>query len=543
MVSLIYVLYSMPGLMDSITSIGETTSEVSVLENTISETDISVDTLSGIAGSTSVSFNLNNDGSEKLWKYNDFEIFITYDADITGTKTRITEKSSFGNPTDFKIQSGRLSVPSGAGGDTATITEGIDFEKCKGNCFIKFVSTRHTSLGSETGGTNQNEDDWMFYISDDSGLTTSGGDITFTRHGTATTNHIFWEIWEYVGGSNGSNEMVVWDSDVCTFGAGSSTCNGSSVSGFSGNDAKIVVFVTGHANPDTGTANDQLCMITSAWNSGLDRPEFTRGTTGNDCDVSYTVVEFSGSNWSVERVSHTFTGADPQFQAVTDVGDRTRAFFHHQQRNIPGNSEALDERGATVELTDSTTLTYTISQGGAWGGNMNSETWVISNSETTVGQRMIVEHVHPPQRLTADLTEGAGPGNDVWNIAITPLSYSLSETAIAGMTSQSAGGGTSWPRGEINAELIDSSTVRLYQSDDGQPQEYTFQVVQFPRQAASQWKISNILNDGLDPNIINTDETAQIIASLTYPIFSGGNLAIVVSTDKGVTSSNSITIP
>ncbi len=543
MIALMFVLFSMPSLMDSITSVGETSSEISVLENSILDTSISVDTLSGTVGDPFITFNLNNDGSEKLWDYDNFEIFITYDADIAGIQTPITEKSNFGFPSDFKIQSGRLSIPSGAGSDTATITEGIDFDMCKGDCFIKLVSTRHTSLGSETGGTNQDHDDWMFYISDDSGLTTSGGTITFTRHNTGTTNHIFWEVWEYVGDFKGSNKMTGWDTGVCTFGVGSLTCNGPSVTSFSGDDADVVVFLTGAANPHTDEFESQRCMVTSAWNAGLDRPEFTRGESGNACDVSYAVVEFSGSNWSVERIQHTFTGANPQTEPVTDVGDRTRAFFHHQQRNTGDTAaDGLEQTGAEVELTDSTTLTYRLNQGtGSWGVNMISVTWIISNSETTSGERMIVEHVHPPERV-ANLAGGSGPGDDSWSVAITPLTYSLIETAIAGMTSQSDGTGNSYPRGEINAELIDSSTVQLYQSDDGQPQEYTFQVVQFPRQLLSQWEISNILIDVLDPGIINSDETAQITVRLTYPIFSGGNLAVVVSTDKGVTSSNSIIV-
>ncbi len=545
MIALMFVLFSMPSLMDSITSVGETSSEISVLENTILETDISVDSIIGTSGKSLIAFNLNNDGSEKLWDYDNFEIFITYDADIAGIKTPITEKSSFGSPSDFKIQSGRFSVPSGAGGDTATITEGIDFDMCTGDCFIKLVSTRHTSLGRDdtVGQANQPLDDWMFYISDDSGLTNSGGDITFTRHGTGTSNHIFWEIWEYVGATTDPNKMTVWDTGVCTFGGFSLVCNGLAPAGFSGNDADIVVFLTGAANPETTVNEPQRCMVTSDWNFGLDRPEFTRGESANTCDVSYAVVEFSGSNWNVERISHTFTGANPQTEPVTDVGDRTRAFFHHQQRNTGDTvADGLEQVGAEVELTDSTTLTYTLNQGtGSWGGNMISVTWIISNLETTTGNRMIVEHLHPAER-PANQAAGSGPGQDSWTVAITPLTYQLSETAIAGMTSQSDGTGNSWPRGEINAEFIDSSTVMLYQSDDGQAQEYTFQVVQFPR-VPSQWEISNILNDILDPDIINSDETAQITASLTYPIFSGGNVAVVVSTDKGVTSSNAVIIP
>lgn len=544
MITLMFVLYSIPGFTSSIISLEDTSSEISDLENTILETDISIDTLSATSGESTITFNVNNDGSEKLWDYDNFEVFITYDANIGGIKTPITEKASYGYPTDFKIQSGRFSVASGAGNDVVTITEGTDFDMCTGDCFIKFVSTRHTALGNEgTGGLgNQDHDDWQFYISDDSGLRNSGGDITFTRHNTGTTNHIFWEIWEYVGASNAANEMTVWETGTCTFGVGSLTCNGPTPTGYSGTDADVVVFLTGTANPHIDQFEPQRCMVTTAWNAGLDRPEFTRGETGNACDVSYAVVEFSGSNWNVERIPHAFTGANPQTEPVTDVGDRTRAFFHHQQRNT-GNTAAdgLEQTGAEVELTDSTTLTYRLNQGtGGWNGNTDSVTWIISNTETVTGNNMIVEHLHPAERL-ANQAAGSGPGQDSWTIGITTLTHQLSESAIAGMTAQSDGTGNSYPRGTILAEFIDSSTVKLYQSDDGQPQEYTFQVVQFPR-IPSQWGINNIQSDVIDPEIINSGETAEISASLTYPLFSGGNVAVVFSTDKGVTSSNSIIV-
>lgn len=149
---------------------------------------------------------------------------------------------------------------------------------------------------------------------------------------------------------------------------------------------------------------------------------------------------------------------------------------------------------------------------------------------------MIVEHLNPPEHPTG------GAEEDNWQISITSLTYGMSGTVITGMSTQSAGCGNAFPRSYISAQLTDRTTVDFWQSDSGQPQEHAFQVTQFPRQVPSQWKITNILGDVLDPDIINADETAQITASLTYPIFSGGNLAVVISTDKGVTSSNAIIV-
>jgi len=50
MLAIVFVLFSMPGLLGTITSIGDVSSEVSDLENSILETDISLDSLAATSG-------------------------------------------------------------------------------------------------------------------------------------------------------------------------------------------------------------------------------------------------------------------------------------------------------------------------------------------------------------------------------------------------------------------------------------------------------------------------------------------------------------
>lgn len=537
MVALFFILYNIPGLMDSIISVGEVSSDVSDLENKILQTDISIDTLSALVGSNTVTFNLNNDGSQKLWNYDEFEIFITYDADIGGVRTPVTEHSKFGSPNDFKIQRGSFIISDTL--TTGTITEGIDFELCESDCFIKHVSTKNTGMGDTSGGGTQDFDDFETYVSDDSGLTTEGGTITFERNGPNNPQRVTWEIWEYVGDAGGPNEMIVWDTGVCTFGGASATCDGAAIPSFTGSDGDVVVFLTGHGNPNTDEFFGPRCWVTSEWVGGAsDLPRFTRGQTGNACDVSYAVIEFSGSNWNVERAEYEFGGAATQTDNIADVGDISRAFFHTQQRNVDsGNQDGLCQSGSEVELTDSTTITYRLPQTtSGWGADMDAVTWVISNSDTTKGASMIVEHLNPPEHPTG------GSEEDNWQVTITPLTYGLSATALTGVSTQSDGCGNAFPRSYISGQITALNTVDFWQSDSGQPQEYSFQTTQFPRPSPSQWKIFNILNDIIDPDILNSDETAQIRASLTYPIFSNGNLAVVVSTDQGITTSNALLV-
>jgi len=92
---LMFVLMSMNGMTGNIFSIGETSSIVFDLENTILKTNTKIQELKAFSGSNIVNFDLFNEGNEKLWQYKKFNVFITYDADISGSKTRVTEQFTY----------------------------------------------------------------------------------------------------------------------------------------------------------------------------------------------------------------------------------------------------------------------------------------------------------------------------------------------------------------------------------------------------------------------------------------------------------------
>jgi archaellum component FlaF (FlaF/FlaG flagellin family) len=88
----VLILFSLPGLADKMFSIGDITTQVTQHEQKISNTEISMDHLSVLVGSSKVNFTLNNDGSEKLWNFEDYNLFIEYDGTISG---KLIEELSF----------------------------------------------------------------------------------------------------------------------------------------------------------------------------------------------------------------------------------------------------------------------------------------------------------------------------------------------------------------------------------------------------------------------------------------------------------------
>lgn len=83
----VIILFSLPGLAEKMFSIGDITTQVTQHEQEISNTEISISNLSVLVGSSRVNFTLNNDGSEKLWNFADFDLFIEYDGAISGQRT------------------------------------------------------------------------------------------------------------------------------------------------------------------------------------------------------------------------------------------------------------------------------------------------------------------------------------------------------------------------------------------------------------------------------------------------------------------------
>jgi hypothetical protein len=59
--------------------------------------------------------------------------------------------------------------------------------------------------------------------------------------------------------------------------------------------------------------------------------------------------------------------------------------------------------------------------------------------------------------------------------------------------------------------------------------------------ATNKWLIKSISADNVDPNLVNTNESALLCAKLAYPVYANGDVKITVSTDSGYTKSSSTT--
>lgn len=98
LISFVYVMVMIPGLFEQNVTVNSAMSERAALDDTISRTKLTITDL-GKVGDDIVEATLSNDGTTKLWKYEKFTAIITYDANVTGVRSRITEYPSYGGIT------------------------------------------------------------------------------------------------------------------------------------------------------------------------------------------------------------------------------------------------------------------------------------------------------------------------------------------------------------------------------------------------------------------------------------------------------------
>jgi len=537
----------------------------------ISKTDIRIFGINATVGSNLVNFTLGNEGIEKVWNYDEFDLYITYDANILGIKTRVTEQLSYNDTAfevspaqsletlDFKIQRNCPIIADGA--LTVTQTAGIDYETPSGEAFVRIVNTRLTGNGDTNTSGNLQVEDFTAYIS----TADLSNQIIFTRDDNpgGLNSRVCYEIIEYIGIPGGENSFNVLEQTSVSYAAGSLSVTGPTVNGVT-NDKDIVVFITGQAGNEATNRYWNQALSIADWDKDLDQPIFRRGEADqapNDNDISYAVVEFTGNNWKIQRFeyNHVVPGDDNVQADVTmdgfsgrplPVNELSKTFLHTQfiSDDGPGTGGdfrcGLDDCGANAWLSAADIISFHYDGSIPNLQSMTTVSWIIENIKGSYTV-MNVQHLN-------GLKSGGGE-EDVFTNAIPNPVASMSTTSIWGENARSTGSGTAYPRGAIALELTDVDEVTLYRADNGQTQRYRFSVVQYPSSEKCiggdsgliqilEWTMSCITYDYLDPGIVNSNEAPEILTKLQHPIFTNGFLQITMSTDNGEVDSQIRTV-
>lgn len=366
--------------------------------------------------------------------------------------------------TDFRVQRGVLDM----NGSTATITASIHYDTplSADRAFIRITNTGHTGAGPDTGAGTRNADDVTVRITNPENIMS---DIVFARGtGAVDTTRISWEIVEYQGVTGGDNEFVVRKQEDYSYTAAGTATTTSAVAGIV-NDNDVAVFITSQYNANTGATVYHYGLSTAAWNSGPDTVTFNRGAGGSISIVSYAVVEFTGSNWKVQRIQHNYsTAGTTETEAMTAVNSLSRAFVHVQKR-APASTHA--NFGQEVWLSGIGQVSFLLNRQASTPASHVAVAWVIENTQT-LGAAMDVTRSNGTFGTT-----GASPQTNL--VSITPAVSDLSVTSI--FTNNSATTTTNtWPEPILGVRILSTSQYEVWRSDISATVQFRTEVVEWP---------------------------------------------------------------
>lgn len=371
--------------------------------------------------------------------------------------------------TDFAVYRGVSDIT----GTSITLTNGVDYNlqfNDASRAFIRITNPHHTGGGLAAGTTgNHSSADMTAYISNPENITTS---VNLTRFGATDDTQVAWEIIEYIGEVGGENEIIVRSAAAATYAAANTALTTGTVSGIA-DDNDVVPFITGQANVNTGRFYYHSGLSIATWNAGADTVTFTRGDNGNNSanPLSYAVVEFTGANWKVQRIEHTYTTAGVvETESMTAVNSISRAFVHTQ--HLAGaNQDQHGDFGHEVWMGSIGTLSFRIDGVAQTAANHTSVGWVIENTQTT-GDRMIVTRSN-------DTIVGAGGGLSTVNISIGRTVDDLSVASLF-INTRNHGTGRSYPEPLMMATIISDTQYQIQISDDADDNTYRTEVVEWP---------------------------------------------------------------
>ena len=313
---------------------------------------------------------------------------------------------------DKFIQRGQATIADG--NSTVTITAGVDYIAPAGpsKAWIDVIGSIHS--GTPGTGSNVTAQNGMCWPTNAGNVATS---VTFERYGSGSDLVINWEIKEYTGPGGGANEFVVLDhfEQSLTGGQNSKTTGSTGIAATDDND--VVPWLCGQASNYGSTVwSEGRHRLT--WNGGADTVTIDRiRVTAVASTVAISVIEFKGSNYTVELATHAYsTPGNIETETLShDVGSMSRAFIHQQTDSGSQRSSNVME----VYLSGTDEVSFFVHANGY--ATSTAHAWVISNSQTTGTVMKVTRY------------STSGPTASTKNVTVTAVA-DLSTTSLGEMS-------------------------------------------------------------------------------------------------------------
>jgi len=365
---------------------------------------------------------------------------------------------------DYRVQRGVVTVTAA----NTTLMAGIDYvaPSSTSSAFVRITNTHHTGSGRDDVSANLTSRDTSVTIDSNNII----NNFTLSRAPGAINNtRVYWELIEFIGPPGTDNEMIVREQGSVSMNSPNITANGSVVAVT--NPDQVVVYVTGVTNSNNTRNQYYAQQVTAEWDTINSRPVFTRGAAGTaDLVIGYAVVEYTGLNWRVQRVEHTYTDAGvAETETIIPVNNISRTFTHTQKRmEALGN---VNNFGHEVWLSSIGTVSFRIEPVATSPGGHTSVAWIIENMQTR-------NSVMKVQRSTVSTNGGTAPL--VLSESIAPVSAENNTSLFA--VSRALGANTAFPRPLVGVTLTSTSTYEIFRSNSGSLLTLRTEIVEWPTQ-------------------------------------------------------------
>ncbi|GAA4237319.1 hypothetical protein GCM10022291_23840 [Postechiella marina] len=402
--------------------------------------------------------------------------------------------SIFSQTPDFNVQHIQDDIPRSGGTNTSfTAVSSIN------NAFALANNNRKTNAGFNGSSDNLDGDDLA-----GARRLTATGTLSYYRESASSNSNARFNssIWEYIGPPSGDNEMIVRGRYTVNLnGAINNTVQ--VVTGVT-NANRCIPFITGIMNNTTNDDADSGTAIAYLQNASTLR--VLKGSNGNNVTVYITLVEFTGSNWTVlhgdsgnvSADAGTITlrnGSDASGTATSVSSWNNAAIFsqHIGDTNASGTNDAIADNWPVMDP----------------GSNNQRVDWTFNSQHDSSGTNRHFAHVLVNTGLNVTRYQNTSNTANQTTLNITSAGLtSINEALIIG-SSTSSGGGTAYGRGWRNYYLNSTTQAAHWSHRSGNTMNHQIQIVDLSGLTTSAIAPEiNIVGNG--NNITNGDTTPSL---------------------------------
>lgn len=358
----------------------------------------------------------------------------------------------------FKVQRSVITF----GADEDVWSESVTAVGALSKAFAKINGVCFTTLGLTAGTTSdQNQRDFQA-----SCLLVDADTVDLERNTNATNsdNDAFIEVLEYIGVAGSPEEIVVHVHETIQVNGGSTEATGTVFT--PGDSSKCVVFITGHRSArNFEDASDMLCTGEIDTAGGV-KVKLKRTTSSAAVNVSYAVVEFKGSAWTVQTVEHTFSVAGDNETETISAVTWANSFVVSSAR-VP-EDENEDVGWNCWPGADTTHVRFKLNSG-------------ADSPASTVVRAFVVSHA---KMLVGHYDSISGSGSDFVSSGSQPQTQPVTVSAVGDMaktfliaTADSTGTTATYPSQAWNYRLTSTTNVDFKRARTNTTSEWALQVV------------------------------------------------------------------